>query len=458
MAVILLILIEMEFKQLSKELALVRRNDGNTYSKLKDVMIRHESLWKFVNQFNTKFSHLSMITYFAMTSTTSFLFYMFLHTDAADIIRVGFLIMLIFFTFTCIITACQLCCFAFTMQNAFQDIRQFAVCGLRIEKKLKVIGSVYIYSEKTIFGFQKSLHIEEFPVIDKIYEFVNKMSWKRTVNVFLRSNLIFDYFSNGKKLKEYCNVLKEISEKILLKNLRSTEDNRDVKYDDLDNESTTFIDILSRNLKLKKYIPDEVHQNFSALTSAAYTTLSKTICWCLYEVGKNPEILAKIQDELDSILEDVNSPIRKEELQKMEYLECVINETMRMYPAVPITARLSEEEISVGNQIFPSNCNFLISIYHLQRNSRYFPNPNKFDPLRFLPSNSANRHPYCFIPFSAGRRNCIGNRYGMLVMKIFLAIVFRHLNVESIGKVKPKIMGIALESNVPFRFRIKSRC
>ncbi|XP_023241675.1 cytochrome P450 4C1-like [Centruroides sculpturatus] len=218
---------------------------------------------------------------------------------------------------------------------------------------------------ETIFGFQKSLHIEEFPVIDKICEFVNQMSWKRTVNVFLRSNLIFDYFSNGKKLKEYCNVLKEISEK-------------------------------------------------------AYTTLSKTICWCLYEVGKNPEILAKIQDELDSIFEDVNSPIRKEDLQKMEYLECVINETMRMYPAVPITARLSKEEICVGNQIFPSNCNFLISIYHLQRNSRYFPNPNKFDPLRFLPSNSANRHPYCFIPFSAGRRNCIGKFYKHLSFEIFL--------------------------------------
>ncbi|XP_067134403.1 probable cytochrome P450 4ac3 [Centruroides vittatus] len=142
----------------------------------------------------------------------------------------------------------------------------------------------------------------------------------------------------------------------------------------------------------------------------------------------------------------------------MEYLECVINETMRMYPVIPITARLSGEDICIGNQVFPSNYNILISIYHLQRNSKYFPNPNKFDPLRFLPENSANRHPHCFIPFSAGRRNCIGNRYGMLVMKIFLAIVFRHLNVESIGKVTPKIMGISLESNVPFHFRIKSRC
>jgi cytochrome P450 family 4 len=53
----------------------------------------------------------------------------------------------------------------------------------------------------------------------------------------------------------------------------------------------------------------------------------------------------------------------------------------------------------------------LICIYQLHRDEKYFPEPEKFIPERFLPENSENRHPYAFIPFSAGRRNCIGKEY-----------------------------------------------
>ncbi|XP_067134498.1 probable cytochrome P450 4s3 [Centruroides vittatus] len=128
-------------------------------------------------------------------------------------------------------------------------------------------------ANETIFGFQKSLYVEDFPVINKIYEFVEEMSWKRTINVFLRSNLIFDYFSNGKKLKEYCNVSKQLCEKVILLGNHTNEDNHDVKYDDLDNKSTTLIDVLNRNLKQKDSIPDDVHQDCVGFIAGVFISI-----------------------------------------------------------------------------------------------------------------------------------------------------------------------------------------
>ena len=82
--------------------------------------------------------------------------------------------------------------------------------------------------------------------------------------------------------------------------------------------------------------------------------------------------------------------------------------------------------LNAGDYLIPPGCDVTISAYALHRNPRIYNDPYTFNPDRFFPENSIGRHPYAYIPFSAGSRNCIGQRFAMAEEKVVLSTLLRH--------------------------------
>lgn len=94
---------------------------------------------------------------------------------------------------------------------------------------------------------------------------------------------------------------------------------------------------------------------------------------------------------------------------QMRYLEMCIKEAMRLYPSVSLIGRVASKDLHMpSGYTVPKGTNIHVHIYDLHRNSDMYPDPEKYDPERFLPENASKRHPFSYLPFSGGPRNCIG--------------------------------------------------
>ncbi|EDV36703.2 uncharacterized protein Dana_GF11815 [Drosophila ananassae] len=143
--------------------------------------------------------------------------------------------------------------------------------------------------------------------------------------------------------------------------------------------------------------------------------------------GKHQDICYReIQDHIDDDLSNLNVT----QLGKLKYLDYFLKETMRLYPSIPLMCRETIQATELFNGlILPKRSQINIHVFDIHRNPKYWDNPNEFHPERFLPENSQDRHTYAFIPFSAGQRNCLGQKYAMQQMKTLMVVVLKKFRI-----------------------------
>ncbi|XP_003744153.1 cytochrome P450 4c3 [Galendromus occidentalis] len=190
--------------------------------------------------------------------------------------------------------------------------------------------------------------------------------------------------------------------------------------------------LLERHIKEGDLSLEDIQEEVDTFMFEGHDTTAMGISWTLFLLAQNPEAQRRVYEELEEIFRgDQKRHATNEDLARMKYLECCIKESQRLYPSVPFIGRKFTTDTEFKKKTIPAGTQALLVIFTLHRDEKTFPDPERFDPDRFLPENCEGRHPYAYVPFSAGPRNCIGQKFAMMEEKVVLSWVFRKVALET---------------------------
>ncbi|XP_065366486.1 cytochrome P450 4d2-like [Calliphora vicina] len=209
-----------------------------------------------------------------------------------------------------------------------------------------------------------------------------------------------------------------------------------------------FLDVLlEANIDGKPLSQEDIREEVDTFMFEGHDTTTSGICFCLYLLSRHASIQQRVFEEILEVLgPDKDKPITMRDLQNLKYLEAVIKESLRMYPSVPIIARESLQDIQIGKQTIPANTNIIMLFYAAGRDNDYFPQANDFNPERFYSESPDNINPFAYVPFSAGPRNCIGQKFAMLEMKSTISRVLRYFELLPLGDEVIPVLSLILRS------------
>ncbi|XP_029433157.1 cytochrome P450 3A29-like [Rhinatrema bivittatum] len=162
---------------------------------------------------------------------------------------------------------------------------------------------------------------------------------------------------------------------------------------------------------------------------AGYETTSTTLSFIAYSVAIHPEVQQKLQDEIDKILPNKATPTY-EALMQMEYLDMVINETLRLYPGGGRLERVCKKTVEINGVTIPEQTIIVIPAFVMHRDPEYWTEPEEFRPERFSKEARDSMDPYTFLPFGLGPRNCIGMRFALLNMKVAMTVLLQNFSFQ----------------------------
>src|SRR5581483_2842077 len=155
---------------------------------------------------------------------------------------------------------------------------------------------------------------------------------------------------------------------------------------------------------------------------AGHETTANALTWTFYLLSQNPEIDAKLLDELKSVIGE-SGTVAVEDIPKLEYAEKVLRESMRLFPPVWSMGRHVDSDFILGDFTIPEGSSILMSQYVMHRNPRYYSEPDLFYPDRWNAKMRSSLPRFSYFPFGGGMRACIGESFAWMEGILVLAII-----------------------------------
>lgn len=182
---------------------------------------------------------------------------------------------------------------------------------------------------------------------------------------------------------------------------------------------------VSKSIKNQKR---SLRDQLLTLFVTAFETTATSLCWTMYVIDKYPDVKQRIYDEVKQVIGS-QTPTA-ETLNKLDYTEKVIKESLRLYSSVHSFSRVALEDHEIGGYRVPKDMTVIISSYVTHRLPKYWEDPHTFDPSRFDKERTVGRSRFAYIPFAAGHRNCIGSYMALMQSKLVVALIAQRYNLS----------------------------
>ncbi|VVC88450.1 unnamed protein product [Leptidea sinapis] len=289
----------------------------------------------------------------------------------------------------------------------------------------------------SIFGLNEKIKTMDSPFLKMIQEAVNPSLLNNTK--FMIRNILPKLFKMlnltvlGDNEEFFVGAIKKVF------NARKTSS--DKRYDFIE----TYLQLKEEGIMRDASTGYELKPTDEILAAQAYfffvagvDTSATAIHFTLMELACNQHILIKLHNEIDTVFEECHDNLTPDDVDKLKYMDKVINEALRKYPPIGMMQRRCTKDaiLPAGNLVIKKDEIVIVPILALHRNPQYFPNPDEFDPERFDKENVGSIESSCYLPFGMGNRVCLGARFARLQMKCCLAWILRKYTLKY-NKWKP---------------------
>jgi cytochrome P450 len=180
------------------------------------------------------------------------------------------------------------------------------------------------------------------------------------------------------------------------------------------------------------FTDEQVRDQSMTLLIAGHDTTAAGLTWLFYCLARHPQAAARVHQELDTVLGG-REPTAND-IARLCYTDRAVKETLRLYPpAIAVFMRQALADVEIAGYTLPRNSLVQLFPYICQHDPRWFPDPERFDPDRFLPERQRTLPPFAYFPFGGGPRVCIGNTFATMEMTLVVATLLQQLQVEPAG-------------------------
>ncbi|XP_073841209.1 cytochrome P450 4d8-like [Musca autumnalis] len=307
-----------------------------------------------------------------------------------------------------------------------------------------------------------------------VKEMTNMLGW-RFLQVHLHNEIIFSILQPIKKFKtkRYLCIMHEFTHNVIKTRRNALETsmkdsilstNGKEEYNDLGTKKRmALLDVLLQSsIDGQPLTNEDIREEVDTFMFEGHDTTATALSCTLYLLARHPRVQRKLLQEIEDVLGKANNPkpMTLMNLNDLKYMECVIKESMRLLPPIPFIAREIKEDFkykhsSRGEGTLPAGSELIIGIYMMGSDSDYYEHHTEFLPERFQQPLRWNNFQYT--PFSAGPRNCIGQKFAMYEMKVVLTHIIRSYELLPFGENIEPLLGIVLRSSNGMQLGLKKR-